>query len=177
MRQALIPLVAGLAIGLVVSSGLVAYRGAAPAALADGLAEASAARPGGAGVEVMEVEGGEEVVLAAADEPEPPEGTDTLALAAAIVSTGAAVVVPAGLPAAPGAINGATMETARLAKLFGSMPVRDAASVLEHMDDHEVQVILGQLGNREAAAILGSLPPQRAAAISRTVIRGERSTP
>lgn len=83
-----------------------------------------------------------------------------------------------GLPASA-ALTGPQggMETERMAKLFGSMQPRDAARVLEHMDDFEVQVILNQLGNREAAAILGNLSPERAAVITRSVIRGGRSTP
>ena len=55
------------------------------------------------------------------------------------------------------------------------MQPREAARVLDKMDDFEVQVILNQLSNRNAAAILGSLPPERAAMISRSVIRGDRS--
>lgn len=67
------------------------------------------------------------------------------------------------------------LTSAELAKLFASMQARDAAKVLEQMEDFEVQVILGALGNREAAAILSNLTPERAAVISRAVIRGERS--
>jgi Mg/Co/Ni transporter MgtE len=77
-------------------------------------------------------------------------------------------------PAEAGLPEGA-LTSAELAKLFASMQARDAAKVLEQMDDFEVQVILGALGNREAAAILSNLSPERAAVISRAVIRGERS--
>ena len=85
------------------------------------------------------------------------------------LSVGDAVVAIAD--AAPG------IDADRLAKLFGSMQAREAARVLEHLDDAEVGIILGKLGNREAAAILGSLAPERAALISRSVIRGRRSSP
>ena len=72
---------------------------------------------------------------------------------------------------------GSAMSTAELATLFATMQAREAARVLEHMEDTEVQAILAQLGNREAAAILSNLKPERAAVISRSILRGERSTP
>lgn len=87
------------------------------------------------------------------------------------MAPGTAVTPPAAPPVPAG------IDADRLAKMFGSMPSRDAARVLDHLDDAEVGVILGKLGNREAAAILGSLDPERAALISRTVIRGERRSP
>lgn len=68
------------------------------------------------------------------------------------------------------------MSTSQLADLYGTMAPREAAKVLEHMEDDEVQVILAGLDNRKAAAILSNLSPERAAIVSRSVIRGERST-
>jgi flagellar export protein FliJ len=63
----------------------------------------------------------------------------------------------------------------RLARLLATMPARDAARVLEKMDDAEIQTILTLLRDRQAAAILGNLPPQRVASIGQSVLRTDRS--
>jgi hypothetical protein len=55
----------------------------------------------------------------------------------------------------------------RLAKVFSSMDVKQAAKVLEHMTDNDVKVILGYVGVKQAAAILAALPPERGAALSK----------
>ncbi len=59
---------------------------------------------------------------------------------------------------------------ARLAKIFGAMQARDAAAVLEKLDDGEVRAILHHLSDRKAAEILGAFSPERAAALSRAVL-------
>jgi hypothetical protein len=63
----------------------------------------------------------------------------------------------------------------RLAKLFGTMPAREAARVLEKMTDPEVETILHSLSDRTAASVLSNLTPERAAQISQVVLSGERS--
>lgn len=109
-----------------------------------------------------------------------------LAGTAEIVDPSSPSVSPSGIPnhqsgedGAPlaGAAASAGLAPERLARLFGSMQAREAARVLEFLDDQEVRIILGELGNREAAAILSHLTPERAAVISRFIIRGERSVP
>jgi flagellar motility protein MotE (MotC chaperone) len=51
------------------------------------------------------------------------------------------------------------------------MPPKDAARILEQMDDRDIQAILGYMGDRQAAAVLGNLAPQRAAAVGRATMR------
>jgi flagellar motility protein MotE (MotC chaperone) len=55
----------------------------------------------------------------------------------------------------------------RLAKVFTAMEPKQAAKVLEHMADADVQIILGYVGPRQAASILAELPPERVAALSK----------
>jgi hypothetical protein len=67
--------------------------------------------------------------------------------------------------------------TTRLAHIFAAMQPKDAAHVLEQMDNHDIQVILLELSNKQQASILSNLPVQRAAAIARETLRGSSSTP
>lgn len=59
----------------------------------------------------------------------------------------------------------------RLGKIFMAMKPRDAAAVLEHLNDREVEAILFQLREKNAAQILGNFPPDRAAVLSRSVLQ------
>jgi hypothetical protein len=59
----------------------------------------------------------------------------------------------------------------RLGKIFMAMKPRDAAAVLEHLNDQEVEAILFQLREKNAAQILGNFPPDRAAVLSRSVLQ------
>ena len=61
----------------------------------------------------------------------------------------------------------------RIAKVFAAMQARDAARILQQMDDGDVKVILGSLSAKQQAAILGQFPVQRAALLTRTALRGE----
>jgi hypothetical protein len=65
----------------------------------------------------------------------------------------------------------------KIGKIFAAMPARDAAKVLEQLDDSDVQSILGSLSGKQAAAILQSFPPIRAAAISKAALRGGVTKP
>jgi hypothetical protein len=67
--------------------------------------------------------------------------------------------------------------TMRLAHIFAAMQPKDAAHVLEQMDNHDIQVILLELSNKQQASILSNLPVQRAAAIARETLRGSASAP
>lgn len=88
----------------------------------------------------------------------------------------------AGAPSAPrppvtsGATKGdETVQPKRIAKIFASMPARDAAKVLVQMDDADVHLILDALGEKQAAAILQNFPADRAATISKGAIRGTKA--
>lgn len=65
----------------------------------------------------------------------------------------------------------------RLANIFSSMDARDAAQVLEQLEDGELASILIHMGTRQAAAILRNIEPDRAASLSRLVISGGVSGP
>jgi hypothetical protein len=107
------------------------------------------------------------------------------AVAAGAKAPGAAAapVVQAGVPesavnAAIAAANAAdTLRDAsqrRIAKVFTSMDAKQAAKVLEHMTDNDVQIILGYVGPRPAAAILAELPPERSATLSKLALQGKK---
>ena len=59
----------------------------------------------------------------------------------------------------------------RLGKIFMAMKARDAAAVLTHLNDMEVEAILFELREKQAAEILGNFPPDRAAVLSRSVLQ------
>lgn len=192
MKKMIVPIAIGLVVGL---GGSVAARmmlGKEPASLEASLEEAMGGEAAdSSGAHATE---NDSTVVAHADSVAGPIA-DSLGLRVAVAETthvtghpaaaafGANALVPgsdlqdAAAPATAGgaALPEGALTSAELAKLFASMQARDAAKVLEQMDDFEVQVILGALGNREAAAILANLSPERAAVISRAVIRGERS--
>jgi hypothetical protein len=79
------------------------------------------------------------------------------AAARAPVSAGAAVAVPAAQK--------------RIARVFASMAPRDAAKVLEQMNDADVSIILGNLTEKQTGAIMALLPAPRVAALSRGALR------
>ena len=59
----------------------------------------------------------------------------------------------------------------RLAKVFTAMEPKQAAKVLQHMQDADVQIILGYVGPRQAASIMAELPPERVAALSKMAMQ------
>lgn len=61
--------------------------------------------------------------------------------------------------------------TSKVAKIFAAMPAKDAAKVMEQLDDTDVQAIIASVSEKQAAAILQNFPPARAAAISKAVMR------
>ena len=69
------------------------------------------------------------------------------------------------VPAAPDSVVEASER--RLAKVFTAMEPKQAAKVLEHMADADVQIILGYVGPRQAASIMAELPPERVATLSK----------
>lgn len=64
----------------------------------------------------------------------------------------------------------------RLPKIFSEMKPAEAAEVLSHLSDPEIERILLGIRERDAAAILAQLEPERAAAVSRRVLRGGGAT-
>jgi MgtE intracellular N domain len=188
VKKLLIPFIVGLAIGLGGTTVAVGFLGGESKSLNEALAEATGegeahdslavategeAHADSAGAaEGHEVEGHE-----VADSTVHLASTEVLDLSDDPASTHAAPVAATEEPVQATTAGEPAMEPARLAKVFASMQAREAARVLEHLDDDEVQIILGQLGNREAAAVLSNLTPERAAVISRAIIRGERSHP
>ena len=179
MKKMLIPFIIGTVLGLGGSTGAVFFLGGGgDESLTESLEEAMGEEHGDSThAEAPAAEHGDSAVTAAAGHIEgAPLGASHLAAGMPPIPTAdhSAPVVTAMSTPAPA--EGA-MSTAELATLFATMQAREAARVLEHMEDTEVQAILGQLGNREAAAILSNLKPERAAVISRSILRGERSTP
>ena len=106
---------------------------------------ATAARAYGRATQTVEANGGAAVRSAVAKSPAPP-----------------ARPLP-DAAAAPG--------MAKVAKIFAAMPPKDAAKVLEQLDDIEVQGVISALAEKQAAAILQNFPAPRAALISKGVLR------
>ncbi len=183
MKKMIVPVVIGLVIGLGGSMAARMLFAKEPASLEETLA-AAIGEEAVDSTSLLDTEAAPPV-MASADSTAPADAAEPLH-GPAVAETTHVSGHPSG--SAPFAGGGAAapsnptsadlpegaLTSAGLAKLFASMQARDAAKVLEKMEDYEVQVILGALGNREAAAILSSLPPERAAGISRAVILGER---
>lgn len=94
---------------------------------------------------------------------------DTLRVAAATDTAAAKALVK---PAPPAAAAPPDTVEKRIAKVFTSMDPKQAAKVLEHMSDGDVQIILGYVGVKQAAAIMAELPPERSATLSKMAIKG-----
>ena len=59
----------------------------------------------------------------------------------------------------------------RIGRIFAAMSPREAAKVLQQLDDNDVTTIVSSLTEKQAAASLQAFPPERAAAISRGTLR------
>lgn len=78
-----------------------------------------------------------------------------------------------GTPEQAQAVRELAAQTAeRLSKIFAQMKPAEAAEVLSHLSDGEIERILIGIRERDAAAILGQLEPERAASVSRRVLQG-----
>jgi hypothetical protein len=77
---------------------------------------------------------------------------------------------PAPSPAADSAVQASEQ---RLAKVFTAMEPKQAAKVLQHMQDADVQIILGYVGPRQAASIMAELPPERVATLSKMAMQAK----
>ena len=58
----------------------------------------------------------------------------------------------------------------RLAKIFGAMQPKDAASVLNLLDRADVELIVRSMSNRRAAQILSKLDAELVAELSRIIM-------
>lgn len=97
--------------------------------------------------------------------------------AKSVIAAAKAVGVPPEKPktsAAAKAITDSIVDASerRIAKVFTAMDAKQAAKVLEHMTDSDVQVILGYVGPKQAAAIMVQLPPERAAKLGKAAMLG-----
>ena len=109
---------------------------------------------------------------------------------AAVESTAAPTVTPAkgasktttptqkapaaAAPAAPATADSVVEASERrLAKVFTAMEAKQAAKVLQHMEDADVQIILGYVGPRQAASIMAELPPERVATLSKRALQAK----
>jgi MgtE intracellular N domain len=112
---------------------------------------------------------------AATKEHTPATGTGRQRAVATVESHGG--TAPRGKPAPPlPAPRAASITPApgsdKMGKIFGAMPAKDAAKVLEQLTDAEVHDILRVLSDKQAAGIMQFLPPARAASISKLALKG-----
>jgi len=101
-----------------------------------------------------------------------PDSANAAAVASTKTTASAASPTTAAPAAAVASDSTVQAQERRLAKVFTAMDAKQAAKVLEHMDDHDVQVILGYVGPRQAASIMNALPAQRVAALSKLAMGG-----
>ncbi len=146
-------------------SAVVAHNATAPADSAkSGAAPATAA----AGTRhPMPVDTSKHAAVAVAA---PPKGAAPTP--APVATKPAAAPAPAPNTAAPSLLPiGPDLQQRRLAKIFGAMQPKEAAQVLEQMEDADVRTILSYLPERQAAAVLGNFSAARAARISSATLR------
>ena len=72
--------------------------------------------------------------------------------------------------AAPPATDSVGPSFKQVARIMGNMKASDAAEVLSHLTDAEVEGILRAVGVRKAAELMTQLPESRAAALSRRLL-------
>jgi hypothetical protein len=181
--------VIGLVLGLGGGTGFALMRAKKPVAAAvDGEEKKEPVKDGdekhGDEAKAPRPEGTDHAASASESAPAPsaarPESKHDSATAAphtpTLPSMSAAAVPAAGAPkpAATDTSRTGVPTPGRIAKIFAAMSAKDAARVLQQLDDADVQTVLGGLNDKQAAAILSGFPPERAAAISRAVLRGKK---
>lgn len=86
-----------------------------------------------------------------------------------------ATAAPAPPAAPPGAALAATSNDdagyRQVARVLSNMKPTDAAAIVAHLSDDQLDGVLRQLGVRQAASLMGALPVERAAAMSRRMIK------
>lgn len=98
---------------------------------------------------------------------------------AELVADGPAVLVARAVPfPVPDSLRlRATAESyGEVSRILAKMKTTDAAAIMAHLDDRQVEGILMQLGVRQAAALLAAIPTARAAALSRRIMRRPEPT-
>ena len=116
---------------------------------------------------------GEDKHAPAAKDHAPPPAPGRQRAVATVESNGG--TTPRGKPALPIPAPRVTTPAPgsdKMGKIFGAMPAKDAARVLEQLSDPEVHDILRALSDKQAAGILQFLPAPRAAAISKLALKG-----
>lgn len=97
-----------------------------------------------------------------------------LQVGSAAASAASEVAAPAAtVAAAPPrqvAEDSAALRTGRIAKLFVAMSPREAAKVLQQMQDHDVLAILGALPERRGGEILALMAPERSASLAKAML-------
>jgi MgtE-like protein len=180
--------VIGLVLGLGGGTGFALMRAKKPVAAAvDGEEKKEPVKDGdekhGDEAKTPGPEGTDRAASSTADSPAPAARTEPKhdSVAAGPRTPTVAPVSAAAVPAA-GTAKAVATDTSRtgvpapgrIAKIFAAMSAKDAARVLQQLDDADVQTVLGGLNDKQAAAILSGFPPERAAAISRAVLRGKK---
>lgn len=192
MIRVIVFAVIGLVLGLGGGSGFAVMRAKkAVAAAVDGEEKKDSAKDGdekhGGDAKAPTPEGAEHARSATADSSssvahaEPKRDSATATPSTTAHTPAGAQVSATSAPATSGAKASATDTSragapapGRIAKIFAAMSAKDAARVLQQLDDADVQTVLGGLNDKQAAAILSGFPPERAAAISRAVLRGKK---
>ena len=114
--------------------------------------------------------------------PKPSDTSKVVAVAskldAAVTQAGASeqAAPPAVAPPATAPVTDTVVQASerRIAKVFTAMDSKQAAKVLDHMTDNDVQIILGYVGPRQAASIMSALPPERVATLSKLAMQGKK---
>jgi hypothetical protein len=128
-----------------------------------------AAAPAGAARDSAKTAAG--VVAATADTTKPAQQRGA-ATAASQPPAALHTAVPGGRePVSAGAVGAAPPAQKRISRVFAAMAPRDAAKVLEQMNDADVSIILGNLTEKQTGAIMALLPAPRVAALSRGALR------
>lgn len=107
-------------------------------------------------------------------EPAPRAADGAPVTAAQVAQRSAAGDVPTALAESSVADSAAAVQLRRISRTFANMSPREAAKVLELMEDADVNAILGSLNEKQGAVILAAFPPARAAAISRQRLNAAR---
>lgn len=107
-------------------------------------------------------------------EPAPGAADGTPVTAAEVTQRTAAGDVPTAIAESIVADSAAAVQLRRISRTFANMSPREAAKVLELMEDADVNAILGSLNEKQGAVILAAFPPARAAAISRQRLNAAR---
>ncbi len=97
---------------------------------------------------------------------EPAAEPNPMQLAESVPHTGEPVPHAAAEPAKPDE----PADFARVGKILVNMKPAEAAAILSHLSDTQVEGVLRSLGPRQAATMLASMPAERAAQLSKRLL-------